>query len=172
MDGIPESQMLGGVQNVNPSTGTEKKLPDHTLRAGGNRRPYKGNSYKRINIPGHPNANNSNTLGMHVYLAAKALGKPLPKGAEVHHHDGGVNGGQLVICQDHGYHMLLHARKRAYEATGDPEKRRCRYCKKWDDVNNMDSYYHPTRQPGGVFRHAECLNRYCRERYAIRRKSA
>jgi hypothetical protein len=50
----------------------------------------------------------------HIYLAEKAIGKPLPKGAEVHH----MNGKQwdnhtpfnLVVCPNRDYHMLLHRR--------------------------------------------------------------
>ena len=49
----------------------------------------------------------------HVLLAERALGKPLPKGAVVHHtgerHD---NHGpfKLVICPDIAYHSLIHKR--------------------------------------------------------------
>ena len=51
----------------------------------------------------------------HRNVAELALGKPLPSGAEIHHIDGnGFNNSpdNLVICQDHSYHMLLHARER------------------------------------------------------------
>jgi hypothetical protein len=48
----------------------------------------------------------------HRVRAQKALGKRLPKGAQVHHFLGyrGPNA-QLVICPDQKYHMLLHARE-------------------------------------------------------------
>ncbi len=50
----------------------------------------------------------------HILKAEKALGRPLPKGAVVHHmnrkpwdNDTPLN---LVICPDQGYHLLLHRR--------------------------------------------------------------
>lgn len=47
----------------------------------------------------------------HRIRAEKALGKPLPKGAEVHHAGAGTrDDGPLVICQDRAYHQLLHKR--------------------------------------------------------------
>lgn len=60
----------------------------------------------------------------HRVLAEKALGKPLPKGAVIHHtgepHD---NCGyfKLVICSSQEYHALLHKRMRelGYENNQD-----------------------------------------------------
>lgn len=49
----------------------------------------------------------------HILLAEKALGKPLPKGAIVHHtglrHDN-IGFMKLVICPDIAYHSLIHKR--------------------------------------------------------------
>ena len=70
-----------------------------------------------------------------------ALGKPLPKGAEVHHVDEirtNNDCNNLVICEDKFYHRLLHLRMKAYKATGDPHKRTCNFCNKWDDLSNPD----------------------------------
>jgi hypothetical protein len=112
--------------------------------------------YKHIVVHEHPNAGNRGRISEHRYIAANALGSPLPEGAVVHHHGGGKCGkGQLVICQDDAYHKLLHMRQRAYEATGDATKRKCRYCKQWDDVSNMVTY-HEQKQPNGRFYHSAC----------------
>lgn len=55
----------------------------------------------------------------HVLLAEKAIGRPLPPGAVVHHVDrDGTNNNtkspwNLVVCPDQRYHMLIHSRSRA-----------------------------------------------------------
>lgn len=55
----------------------------------------------------------------HIYLAEKALGKPLPKGAIVHHMNENPADNftpfNLVICPDQAYHLLLHRRAKALE---------------------------------------------------------
>ena len=51
----------------------------------------------------------------HVLIAEKALGKPLPKGAQVHHlneRKGDNRNTNLVVCPDDAYHKLLHKRAR------------------------------------------------------------
>jgi len=51
------------------------------------------------------------------FIAEQALGKPLPKGALVHHADGNALNNDpenLVICPDNAYHNLLHKRLRQF----------------------------------------------------------
>jgi hypothetical protein len=58
---------------------------------------------------------------LHRVRAERALGKPLPPGAEVHHADGTKrDDAPLVICQDRSYHQLLHRRMRIVKAGGNP----------------------------------------------------
>lgn len=136
-------------------------LPEHSpSRASRNR--YNGKVYKRLSIPEHPNG--SGPQGMideHRYLAAKTLGKSLPPGSIVHHHNRGKSGGPLVICQDHQYHMLIHLRMRAYLATGDSQKRHCSVCKGWDDPSSMYEY-----EGAGLhyWYHRKCFQKQRRER--------
>ncbi len=59
---------------------------------------------------------------MHRVRAEKALGKPLPVRAVVHHADGSKSDdAPLVICQDAAYHRLLHRRMRIKAAGGNPD---------------------------------------------------
>lgn len=125
---------------------------------------YNGVTYKQLYIPGHPDAHGreDSLVYEHRYLAVKALGKPLPKGVEVHHFDGGRTGGQLVICPDKLYHRLLHIRTEAYEETGDANKRKCAFCSQWDDVSNMIKY-HSSHRTNGRYLHIECKREYERK---------
>ena len=70
----------------------------------------------------------------HVQVAQKALGKPLPAGAEVHHVDGDTKNNDprnLVICPSRAYHALLHIRQEALDATGNANSRKCKFCQTW-----------------------------------------
>jgi hypothetical protein len=76
----------------------------------------------------------------HRLRAEKALGKPLPAGAEVHHVDGDKSNpdARLVICQDAAYHKLLHARERIVRAGGNPDTDRI--CSMCHGVKNTSEY--------------------------------
>lgn len=76
----------------------------------------------------------------HVRVAERALGKPLPPGAIVHHVDENPSNNaptNLVICPDDAYHLLLHQRMRAMAACGNPSWRLCCHCSKYDDPANL-----------------------------------
>ena len=112
--------------------------------------------YPLIYEPTHPKANNRGYVHEHVLIAEKALGKFLPKGCEVHHIDKNkidVSSGNLVICQDRAYHMLLHQRQRAFDACGNANFRKCVHCKLYSDHETM-------RDCGNAFAHWECYRQY------------
>lgn len=92
----------------------------------------------------------------HVLIAEKALGKPLPEGAEIHHFDGdrlNNSSDNLVICPDSAYHKLLHKRQRALEACGHADWLRCNICKEYSppktlvvDEKNSSQYHRECRR--------------------------
>ena len=102
-----------------------------------------------------------------VWIAERALGRPLPKGAVVHHADENPMNNDptnLVICPSQAYHSLLHVRLRAMKACGNPTHRKCWLCKEYDDPNTMTEV---RRHNGSYFYHRDCV----RSKYA-ERKSA
>ncbi len=68
----------------------------------------------------------------HLVRAERAVGHPLPSGAEVHHPDRDTwnANARLVICEDRAYHFLLHRRMRVKAAGGNPNTDAiCGWCK-------------------------------------------
>lgn len=95
----------------------------------------KNGGYVMVRRPNHPHATKSGYVMAHILVAEKALGKILPAGVPVHHHDqnrGNNANTNLVICQDTTYHNLLHARMRIFQAGGHPDLHkicsRCHEC--------------------------------------------
>jgi hypothetical protein len=115
------------------------------------------------------------TVGLHVAVAERALGKPLPRGAVVHHIDGDIQNNaphNLVVCEDRAYHNLIHRRERAMQATGNPDALLCQVCGSYRDQHIMRDYANGPQR----FRiHADCLaerNRHFKQLRKERREAA
>lgn len=115
---------------------------------------------------GHPSSPREGTVHQHHLVVERALGHYLRRPAEVHH----VNGvrtdnvpGNLVACQDHEYHRLLHVRSDAYDACGHADWRKCPYCGAYDDPAHM--VVHARKKNLVQLCHRACRNAARRERY-------
>ena len=122
---------------------------------GGVTRDYKNRIL--INAPGNARANHNGYVFEHLLIAEKALGRPLKKTEEVHHlnlrQDDNANL-NLVICQDHAYHLLLHRRMRALSACGHADWAQCRECKKYDNTSIMT--IHTKKKCQNIYIHKKC----------------
>lgn len=108
----------------------------------------------------------------HILVAERALGKRLPKGAIVHHVDENPGNNiptNLVICPDQAYHKLLHLRMEARDACGNPNYRKCKFCKQYDDPSNLVFYRGKTTISP---HHAQCAREAKRAHNAVKRTSA
>ncbi len=110
----------------------------------------------------------------HRLVAESALGKHLEKCHPVHHVDEDRSNnanGNLVICQDTAYHLLLHARKRVVDAGGNPNLEKvCGSCKA---VRPRPEFHRSIKsQDGLVNRCKDCSALYGAKRKRVKRLNA
>ena len=98
-----------------------------------------------------------NSIHEHRRVAETALGRPLPKGAVVHHinHDKQDNRNcNLVICNSEKHHKKIHYREKALDACGNSDFVKCTYCKEWGPQESM--YVRSRPRLGFEARHRSC----------------
>lgn len=125
---------------------------DHPMWKGG---VTSSRGYIEIWKPDHPMAKKNKRIRQSRLIVEKALGKILHRNLIVHHFDGNQDNdtpGNLIPCENAEYHMLLHTRQKAYEACGNPNFRRCKYCRIYDHPLNL---YIAPNQPWNSY-HKKC----------------
>lgn len=131
----------------------------HPNWRGGRARHSAG--YTEIYQPTHPRAMQRGYVFEHLLVAELALGRALPLKAEVHHvnHQPADNRpSNLVICENHAYHHLLHRRARAYAASGSARGIKCMYCQQWGMPGESDfSTVQRTDGMRGISYHRACV---------------
>ena len=96
----------------------------------------------------------------HVLIVERVMGREIRRPIEIHHVDGnGKNNAHsnLVVCPNSAYHALLHMRTEARDACGNPNWRKCCYCRKWDEPSNLAFWTRKT-QSTTVIAHRKCAN--------------
>jgi len=153
------------IKQTSVKRGLRKGQP-HRFVVGHNTRKYPTpTKYQNANAKSrvHPFLRPGNQIGQHVIIAERALEKRLPLGALVHHVNSlpGDNRNQnLVICQDQGYHRLIHMRTKALQVCGNANFAKCKICKRYDDPKTMTK----DRSQLNCYVHRECHTQYERER--------
>lgn len=126
-------QHVGIAQQTQPKYGHVKGQP-FRFRGGHQRRLMKAKSYPTVGV--RDSLGKHKTEYLHILMAERVLGHPLPAKAHVHHVDGSRSiESQLVICQSAAYHHLLHIRSRTLRAGGNPNTERL--CLKCNEVKPL-----------------------------------
>jgi hypothetical protein len=115
----------------------------------------------------HPFADGAGYIREHILMAEKALGRYLKPPECTHHHDkvkGNNQRGNIVVCQDQGYHMLLHQRMRALAACGNANFRKCKICKEYDRPDNL------TYRKCGGYLHKSCWAERARKKRLLKKE--
>lgn len=139
-------------------------LPGHTGRRRAERTPA-GDGYTKVLHDGeHQRKHKDGYVLEHLIVAGRALGRPVLLPNEVHHVNGDRGDNRpcnLVICENHAYHELLHVRQRALDACGHANWLLCCMCGKYDDPSRLHVIPHKTQY------HRECS----RDRARARRRA-
>jgi hypothetical protein len=133
-------------------------------------RTTSGNGYVYVEAFDHPRADSRGRMYEHIIMIEAAIGRLLPQKACVHHVNEIKNDNRndnLVVCENQAYHLLLHARTRAYYATGNAHSIKCAYCRKWMLPDNPERR---SFSKVGLGWHYSCRSNYDKIRWKERKK--
>ena len=156
--------MVNKIGNRTGMHSNHLKGPANGAWAGGT--TINSGGYRGVLQRDHPRAGANGYVREHILVVERAMGKPLPPKAVVHHVDGNRQNNanrNLVVCPDDAYHALLHTRARALAACGNANWRRCNLCGQHDDPANL--YHFPNCR---VSQHRACAAAYQRARTSRR----
>ena len=125
------------------------------------------NGYIMLLAKGHPRAERNGHVPEHLLIAEKAIGRYLSGRNVIHHVDGNPGNNartNLVVCQNQGYHMLLHQRQRALDACGNASARKCNICGSYENQGDMVICKRNGRKSTDSF-HRECRRQYMQRYY-------
>ena len=95
--------------------------------------------YKRCVVKDHEFIPNGK-YRLHRVVMMDKLGRVLTSSEQVHHIDGDKMNNDpdnLQLFPDLSSHKLHHIRQDAFNATGDYNARKCKYCHEYDSVGNL-----------------------------------
>jgi len=129
------------------------------------------NGREVVYLPLHPVAMKNNyALVYRIILFEKFGSKLITNKTVVHHVDGNKNNDELtnlVICEDHAYHRLLHQRKNALKNTGDVHSRKCAFCGIWILSHESEVFRTKRKRSQGIYErwvHKKCARDYDEKR--------
>jgi len=125
--------------------------------------------YVMVYDPDHPRAMSNGYVREHIIISERAFGGGLPANAQIHHYGHVSDNSKLVVCEDQEYHLLLHIRSRALKACGDANKRKCKFCRKYDSVENL-YIQHSKLGHGWNIYHKDCRSAY-NKKMAMQKKA-
>lgn len=144
------------------------------IRKGEYRRFLPGHNRRLVGAKRYPTVGTHRHVYAHRARAERALGKPLPAGAQVHHADGSKSAdAPLVICQDQWYHALLHARLKVKRLGGDPNTQR--WCVVCSQLKPISAFGRSARADGIAKSCKACLcerQRGYKQRWAMEQQEA
>jgi hypothetical protein len=116
--------------------------------------------------PNHPRAKKFGYVLEHILVAEKSIGRRLKQNEVVHHKNQVRDDNRpenLEVIESRSSHQRLHRAERALKECGNPDWRKCQFCKNYDDPSVMI-----VNSPSSMC-HKSCRDIYWRKYRAMKR---